>query len=353
MKLLKKIEFVKTIAAANIFPPKKPFKLNFSITGKCNSMCKTCYLWKKRAVKEMTLEEINSLFSKNPFFQWISLTGGEPFLRNDLVEICNIAKKHCKNLALLSIPTNGIQTSKIVKDVQEIIKLKIPMFVVTVSIDGPRKEHDWIRGVKCWKKSTRTLARLMELRNRNFSVFPAYTISPFNMGLFAKTVKAVQKEIPEIKASDFQVNIFHRSAFYANEGIKIEKNFNKKVVGEIDKISTTAKFPGLNPAKLLSRLYLRIGKKCFEKNQNLVKCSALKSSIHINSQGNVFPCTMSNRAIGNLAKANYDLTKIINSKEAKSALERIQRGECGLCWTPCEAFQSIATDLLESILKSI
>ena len=69
-----------------------PSQIIFFITNMCNMRCKHCFYWKNLNTEEgeMSLEEIRkfALSLKNPMN--ISLTGGEPFLRKDLVEICKI-----------------------------------------------------------------------------------------------------------------------------------------------------------------------------------------------------------------------------------------------------------------------
>ena len=46
-----------------------------------------CSIWKQKPGKELTFDEITEFAKKNNYFRWIGLTGGEPFLRSDIVEI--------------------------------------------------------------------------------------------------------------------------------------------------------------------------------------------------------------------------------------------------------------------------
>lgn len=51
-----------------------PYKLSFAITYMCNGRCKICGIWKKYKEKpskikeELSLEEIERIFEKYPFF---------------------------------------------------------------------------------------------------------------------------------------------------------------------------------------------------------------------------------------------------------------------------------------------
>ncbi|HDI02547.1 MAG TPA: radical SAM protein, partial [Candidatus Aenigmarchaeota archaeon] len=169
------------ILLSNFSTLTEPYKLTFAITYKCNSRCVTCGIWKKKERNELTTEEIKRIFEHiSP--AWVNLTGGEPFLRTDLREIASFAGK----AYMLNLTTNGILVDRILKVSEKISKLGFPKFVVVVSLDGPEKIHDKIRGVKGnWKKAVETFLGLKELerKRRNFKTFFGYTISKYNVGL--------------------------------------------------------------------------------------------------------------------------------------------------------------------------
>ena len=72
---------------------KKPYKLNFAITMWCQSRCLTCNIWQIKPKDELTLDEIREFAKKNTSFRWVGLTGGEPFLRSDIVDIAKAFKE--------------------------------------------------------------------------------------------------------------------------------------------------------------------------------------------------------------------------------------------------------------------
>ena len=69
--------------------------VNLATTYYCNSRCTMCSIWelyrkdRSRASAELSLEDIRVIFSSRRFLglRSIALTGGEPFLRRDLVDI--------------------------------------------------------------------------------------------------------------------------------------------------------------------------------------------------------------------------------------------------------------------------
>jgi molybdenum cofactor biosynthesis enzyme MoaA len=120
----------------------RPYKLNYAVTYRCNARCKICNTWKKyvdspeNQKEELKLDEIDSIF-RNFDLTWISLTGGEPFLRNDLPDIAAIIYTHNPHIHLLTIPTNGSLPDTIFGSVERILEeTEIPNMVVSVSLDG-------------------------------------------------------------------------------------------------------------------------------------------------------------------------------------------------------------------------
>ena len=125
-----------------------PYKLNFCLTYKCNSKCLSCDIWKIKSTNELTTNEISDFFKYSNKFLWIDVTGGEVFLRKDIVEIADIILQSCKDLYHLHIPTNSIVTQLTVDKIKQILNLspKPNKFTITLSIDGPPELHDRVRG---------------------------------------------------------------------------------------------------------------------------------------------------------------------------------------------------------------
>ena len=62
--------------------------LIFFVTSRCNSKCRTCFYWEElNQDTDLSFEEIERLSATMPRFNEIWLSGGEPTLRADLVEI--------------------------------------------------------------------------------------------------------------------------------------------------------------------------------------------------------------------------------------------------------------------------
>src|SRR5271157_869045 len=119
LKQLLNIPFYKSFYAFGR-PKILPFSYTISVTFKCNSRCRTCYIW-ERNVPEFTLEEFDKTFfslKKSPY--WVTISSGEPFLRNDTVDIIKSLYTRCAP-KVINIPTNGILYKTIPEKVEEIL----------------------------------------------------------------------------------------------------------------------------------------------------------------------------------------------------------------------------------------
>lgn len=319
-----------------------PYKLTFAITYSCDSRCKTCNIWKKKTEGELSTKEIKDFFHINQF-PWINLTGGEVFCRKNLMEIINAIQ----GTFLLNITTNGIQTNKIVKNCKKINK-KFPKFVLTVSIDGPKEIHNWIRGIKCWEKAVDTLKKI---RKADIESYIGYTFSPYNIGYLEETFQDIKKKIPDIGMKDFHINFYHESdIYYNNENLIDEQSgFKEKLKRNVDMFLKKKK--GLYPISFLERKYLKFIEKYIQNGTCPLPCEALSSSCYIDPKGNVYPCIFLNNKLGNIKETDFKLKPICNSKKAIETRRKIKERRCPGCWTPCEAYQTILGNLSKVILR--
>jgi MoaA/NifB/PqqE/SkfB family radical SAM enzyme len=345
---ISKLKFLSKIMLANI-GVSSPFEMNFAITYKCNSRCEICNIWKQKSENELSLKEIEKFSKKIDFIQWIRLTGGEPFLRKDYADIVKLLNKNILDLILITTPTNGHLTDLIYENVKKVLEFFEKNYVITVSLDGPKAIHEKIRGIKgSWNKSIETYKKLKELEkeHKNFKVFFGYTISPSNVGFFEKTLEEVKKIISEIDVNDFHVNLFQTSGiYYKNLEKEVGKDYSKKSQKEID-IILNLRGNSINPMKMIETRYLKLGKDYLKTKEMPIDCNIFKLSCFVDPFGNVYPCTIFERKIGNLRNNNYDLKKILESENARIVNKEIIEKKCPKCWTPCEAHQMIVGKLI-------
>ena len=148
--------------------PSPPFLILF-ITSICNMKCEHCFYWRNLNGKDdLTKKEIYDLSLSLGHIENLSLSGGEPFIRNEFAEICRQFIRH-NGVRQIYVPTNGYFTERTVKAVTNTLEEKdLELFVVELSLDGMPEYHDNIRVTKAaFKKAMETYDVLAELQQRD------------------------------------------------------------------------------------------------------------------------------------------------------------------------------------------
>ena len=165
------------------------FHLIFFVTARCNARCKFCFylenieLANENLTKELKIDEIEQIFKHAGYIPYVSLSGGEPFLRSDLDEILKIIIKYSKPL-MISIPTNGSYPGKIEKQLENVLSDNSETEInIQLSIDAPEEKHDEIRQIpglfKKMMQTNKVIEKLSEKYN-NLATKIVVTYSNFN-----------------------------------------------------------------------------------------------------------------------------------------------------------------------------
>ncbi len=335
----------KNIAISNVTRVPFPYKLTYAITYRCNYRCKTCNIWQRKPENELSLEEIRTFFRRSNRFSWIHLTGGEIFLRPDVLEITQVMMEECPNLLMLNFPTNGFLTDRIVSTVKNIAAMKPPKLFITISMDGDEALNDEIRGVKGgWRRQIDTFKQLHEIPGVDVAL--GMTLSTYNADKFDETFEAAKRECEWMTYDDFHVNIFHTSYYYGNEDLRLSQQENEALIREVKKYKALRR-KTLHPVSFLEHRYLKYVEPYIRSGKTPIRCHALRSSCFLDPMGTVYPCGMYDRQLGNLREHEYDIAQIWQSEESRKVQQEIWNFHCPQCWTPCEAYQSIMGDFLQ------
>jgi len=87
-----------------------PLKANIELTQNCNLACSYCYLRRSR-YEPMSTEQVKQLLSDLATLgcMFLALTGGEPFLRRDLLEIIQCAESRRFTIRILTRSASRFQ----------------------------------------------------------------------------------------------------------------------------------------------------------------------------------------------------------------------------------------------------
>jgi MoaA/NifB/PqqE/SkfB family radical SAM enzyme len=349
MELRKLLHLAKNILISNFFELRFPYRLTYIVTYKCNFQCVMCNIWRKPVKEELSLIQIKDFFAKSNRFSWINLSGGEVFLRKDLLAIVKVIFDNCKRLYLLDFPTNGFHTELILGSVEKILRdHRFPRLMVTVSLDGPPHLHDNMRNQSgSWKNAVETFNRLRRLRSNRFNVFFGFTLQHLNIDSFNDAFQAVNREIQKVKYGDFHINLFQRSSHYYGNMDNPVPESNQELHSKLNPIFMSKKEYSFDPVKFIERRYRSLTSIYLRNNKTPIPCQALSASLFIDPFGDIYPCSIYDRKIGNIRDFDYNIYQLWDSPLRRKIKEEISRGECPHCWTPCEAYQSILANLLK------
>ena len=129
-----------------------PVQVQIDVTDECNQNCRHCY-WghelQQCAKHLLSLDEISSLLESlvNSGVFFVSISGGEPFSRSDIMELLQVVAEYTEHFNL-SIFTNGtLIDSEGVRRMREIFGTHTPKVEVQFSLDSTDpQEYAYLRG---------------------------------------------------------------------------------------------------------------------------------------------------------------------------------------------------------------
>jgi MoaA/NifB/PqqE/SkfB family radical SAM enzyme len=311
------------------WPRVNPISLTVSLTNHCNHRCKTCSVY-ENLQDDLSLEEYEKIFrSIGKGVYYLTVSGGEPFLRNDIVDICRLAKRWLDPKVLL-IPTNGIMPERVPARVLEILDVyRDNQVVINLSLDGIGAQHDFIRGkAGAWERALETYAGLKAIDAPQLTRGIHTVVSKFNVGDFER----IHRELAELEPDSLicEVAENREELFTIRHDITPHPDdFDRAVdtmIREIDRRQPR----GL--ARLLSsfrRVYYRNAARIVRTKHQYPACQAGFFVAHISPSGEVWACCTEARSFGNLRRHGYDWKRVFFESEKKDEIRgRIRRQEC-------------------------
>lgn len=324
----------------------RPFKITLMLTDRCDCRCEGCRIWEQPKGRELTPQEIGDVLAAAPSLRWVNLTGGEPFLRNDMVEVVSAVRSALPHLAVVDFPTTGQRTDVILRDVEAMTALGIPKLVVTCSLEGPPLLHDKLRGREgAFDRMMATYEGLRALDG--VDVFLGMTLSDANAGVVDQTLDAVQARVPEVTLADIHFNVYTESGhYYRNTDGELRAPSEME---DVIQRALRVREGSWHPTDVIESAYLRLLPEYLKTGRSPLPCKALRAGVFVNAQGDVHPCTVYGRNLGNVLET--PLYDILDGAEAVAAREVVKADTCPGCWSPCEANPTIVATAPESLAR--
>ncbi len=325
--------------------PPAPINLTYSVTNKCNSRCRSCDIWKiypaerERLADELSLDEIEKLFETIGPVYFFNISGGEPFLRGDLVDIILLACEHL-DPNVVHIPTNALMPRRVLRRTEEILRrLRDAGFgrvklTLKPSMDGVGTDHDWVRGVKGnWEKLLRTVRGLQQLQDDwpTLGVGVGTVISTMNIHKLPETIRAAE----ELDVDTYISEVAEERLEMRNSSTGITPDHERyRVAISPFQRSTRKRMEKLGGLELLTQamrhVYYDLTADWLEKREQVIPCYAGVTNVHINPYGEVWPCAVlaDSNSMGNVKDHDYDFWSVWHSDRAAEVRGSIKRGEC-------------------------
>ena len=303
----------------------EPTSASLAVTLRCNSRCVICDIWKRKNRQELS----PVIYKKLPQgLKNIDITGGEPFLRNDLVKIVEVVKKTCPKARIL-VTTNGSMPLKIAKTSQKMLKFDKNL-AFRVSLDGIGKTHDKIRGViNSYKKTVDTIRILKELNVKDLGII--FTLSKLNQDELPKVLDFCKQE-----KLQFSLNLVHSSPVYFGN----KKTNLRPSLKEIEKnLGLVSKFfiPSLTPKNWAKAWFYKKIVEYVKTGKRTIRCGAGENFFYLDPFGDVYICHFKDWKIGNLRKQSFE--EIWQGDRKRKFLKLARK--CHGCFMICTAKDEI------------
>lgn len=300
----------------------KNMNITIDVTSKCNLRCKHCRV--NEIGYDMTLYEIEEVFNKLTDFKprGVFISGGEPLIRDDIVEI---VKKSKKLAPVTILNTNSLLLTE--NKLKELIDSGLNY--IQVSVDGIEEQHDYIRGKGTYKKTIEKMKLINEYSDQ-IKLHISSVVSQKNidyMEEFARQILEIEKINVQILGFKRFIpnNVLKDTAALGKDGLKkLYKNLELLQKKYNEKTTIVSDMPMKNVFN--EKRAIEVMKKY---NLSCVGCSAGVNGISIRNDGTVTPCTLLYISCGNILKQN--LKEILQNADMVKIKNRELKGKCGKC----------------------
>lgn len=286
-----------------------PIDCVIAITYQCNSRCKMCDIWKLKDEQELAAGDFRKLPAT---LADINISGGEPFLRFDLVKIIEVIRQACPDAKLI-ISTNGMMTELIKQQTERILKI-VPDVGVAVSIDGIDAMHDQMRGVPAsFEKAIATIQTLQQIGLRNLRL--AFTAGAENISHLSKVY-----DLARDLGVEFTIAAAQSSPIFFG-GKQITEEINQQAVKEQFDYLVRQELKSWQPKKWLRAYFARGLSNFIVQGKAPLPVYAGRDFFFLDPFGEVYPSVVHSWSMGNLIKQTFE--EIWFSAKAEEARQKI------------------------------
>jgi MoaA/NifB/PqqE/SkfB family radical SAM enzyme len=308
--------------------------ISLEVTHRCICRCQMCNIWQiPKSLPDLPLSDWINLLSSPGLHRLreLDITGGEPFLREDLAElikwICLSKPDYFPRLKTLAITTNGLLTDRIL-DVTRIVAGTLQQqgvdLVLACGMDAVGERHDQIRQHKgAWQKLLTTIDGLKGLRASfpNLILGIKTTIVPLNAHQLDRIADFARQHGLFTIVSPCIIT----SNRFGNVDLKETLKLGPEDLQAIKRFYAGPSFAWSGHREAMLR-YLETG--------TMKKpCSAGFNTVFVRHTGEVFPCPVIAKTLGNIK--DLSINEILSNPTAEQFRKQIGTfPECKVCTEP-------------------
>ena len=332
------------------YPTLMPLSMSFVVTDRCNSLCKTCNIGQRfrddpQVVDgELDLDEYTRLFDSISGVEWVTFSGGEPFMRPDFPEIVARLAERVKP-RVINVPTNASLVRATTAGAAKILsRAGDTKLTINVSVDGVGSAHDDVRGFEGnFALLEKTLRELRRMDDPRLTIGVNTVLSRFNAGDAATIFDFV---LEHLRPDSYVLELAQIRPEYHNLGDRIAPPAHLARAAIDAFVEKTRARRRRGVARVVSAFrnkYYADVKRTLEVPQGH-DCYSGFGTCAVMSHGDVWTNTQRGEVLGNLRDFAMDFSALWRSTGAVEARANVRAKPCH-CETSNVAYTNALLDL--------
>ncbi len=263
---------------------------------------------------------------------WLAFSGGEIYLRDDLVEISRVFYNNNRP-AIMLYPTNGLLPEVIRSRTEQILKFcKKSVIAVKLSVDGLDGAHDALRNTPgSFERTMQTYRVLGELVDAypNFELGVNTVFCSGNQHVMDGIIDFV-KELKHVKTHTISLV---RGDLENGQYKDVDSELYNRAIGRLESdlkrgCSRRYRFTGGRIKAAQDIVQRRLIHRTMHEQKRLISCYAGRLNLVITECGDVFPCEILSETLGNVRVYDCDIKKLLLTDKAGGVVSSITDRKC-------------------------
>lgn len=318
------------------FPLMSPLHLAVAVTYRCRNRCLTCRVIDIVGHSELSPEEYRNVFSSHdvrPLF--MTVTGGEPFVRGDIADVLDALSGG--GPAVMSVHTCGDDPDAVSAAMRAVAGAHPRVkYLVLLSVDATGADLERLRGgaANAFEALLLTYRALRQIGAQNLLVGFQILVSRYNEGNAGALLENVAGLFPDFIALDMACGAEELNV--TGSDVMPDLKAWRSVCDALRDVA--GKRRGRALQRFLHEVNLRraaLAALSMEKMAQAVPCQAGHASLYISPAGSVKDCPVAAREMGSLRENRYDLAHILRTVPAARVRSEVRRSGCFCPMSSC------------------